>query len=96
MLIQPFQVAIFAFVFCNILMQYGQIFHQYWQMLDNLVTKTDLDWLAKPLGHCDICFCGQVSLWFAFAKYGPSLEVLLLPINAIFILFVIKKLIYNE
>lgn len=49
---------VFAWVFVNIFTQPDMIFEWYY----NLISKLPL-WISKPLGTCDLCFAGQVSMW---------------------------------
>lgn len=55
---------IVAWVFCLILIQPDMIFARWQYVLDKLP-----DWLAKPLGACEFCFAGQVSLWYYLYEY---------------------------
>jgi len=58
---------------CLFAIQPGQIFGWYWQLLDKLA-QTQYAALAKPLGYCEVCTAGQVSLWF-FAWSEKNLPV---------------------
>ena len=94
--INPLTIAIFAFVFCNILMQYGKIFHFYWVALDYFKSHYKLGFLANPLGYCDLCFCGQIGFWSAYFMFGLTLKLIFYPIYSIFILFIIKNILHDK
>lgn len=53
------QIAVFAVVFSCILIERGQIFEFYGNLLDRLP-----GWIGQPLGLCAYCFGGQISLWY--------------------------------
>jgi len=59
LLIISLQIAVFAVVFSCILIEEGQIFSFYGDLLGRLP-----DWLSQPLGLCAYCFGGQVALWY--------------------------------
>ena len=54
-------VGITAWVFVIILMDSGMIFNKWTLVLNKLP-----DWLAYPLGRCEYCLAGQLSLWYFF------------------------------
>jgi len=51
-------IAIFAVVFCEMLITSGNIFAFYGRMIERLP-----DWITKPLGGCPKCMAGQIALW---------------------------------
>jgi hypothetical protein len=98
--INPFTIAIFAYVVCNVLMQYGMLLHWYWLFLDHFVVNKNtygyLSWFAKPLGYCDLCFCGQLAFWYAAYTFGWSGQLVMYPLYAILIIFIIKKMFQEQ
>lgn len=86
-------IAIFAFVFCNILTDPDMIFGWYYNLIQKLPK-----WLSKPLGACEYCFVGQLSLWYYTIKYFwyfDILELLSCVVGAIFIVRLINRIIYG-
>jgi len=55
------KIAIFAFVFCELLITEGNILGFYGRFLERLP-----GWVAMPLGLCAKCFAGQLALWSYF------------------------------
>jgi hypothetical protein len=53
------QIAVFTVVFSCILIEKGQIFEFYGNLLRRLP-----EWVGDPLGLCAYCFGGQISLWY--------------------------------
>ena len=51
-------IAIFAVVFCEMLITEGNIFAFYGQLIERLPL-----WLQNPLGGCPKCMAGQIALW---------------------------------
>jgi len=49
----------FAIAFTCILMDTDNLLHKYRVFLDWI----DNDWITKPLGLCEKCFAGQLTLW---------------------------------
>jgi hypothetical protein len=57
-----------------------------------LLSKIPL-WLAKPLGACSYCFCGQVSLWyFIFTKPFNIVELLFFVSLSIFLISIYERI----
>jgi len=67
MLKEIFAVAIVAYVFV-ILTSPGMIFYFYYKLID----KIKYDFIFKPLGGCNLCFAGQLALWFYLIKHFHS------------------------
>jgi hypothetical protein len=62
-----FLLAIFVYVFCEILISEGNILDFYYRALNRLKWA----YIAKPLGLCCYCFAGQLSLWlFIILNWG--------------------------
>ena len=59
MIAQAIIIGITAWVFVIILMEEGMIFSWWWNVINRLPM-----WLAKPLGECEYCLGGQLSLWY--------------------------------
>jgi hypothetical protein len=57
-----FQIGVFAYVFVCVLMEPKNIFELYGDLLAELNNKHP--YLARPLGYCELCFSGQLSLWY--------------------------------
>ncbi|HCC71261.1 MAG TPA: hypothetical protein DEQ09_08945 [Bacteroidales bacterium] len=55
------KIAVFAFVFCELLITEGNILGFYGQLIKRLP-----EWAAMPLGLCAKCFAGQVAFWSYF------------------------------
>lgn len=47
---------------------HGGLFNWYGQILDRLP-----EWIASPLGACEMCHAGQVALWGSFFAFIPGL-----------------------
>ena len=63
-----FTIALFAWVFVNILLDEDMIFEK-WQDILYRLPK----FLAKPLGGCDKCMSGSLAFWLFFfsGEYNP-------------------------
>ena len=70
-ILECFRVVVFSYVVTNILMVSGQIMSKYSDFLGD-INRSDkwYSWIAKPLGYCDNCFAGQVSLWYGLYLFG--------------------------
>ena len=65
-----FQFAVVAYVFVCVLQKQGYIFEAYGDFLDDLDRRNKRwKWVTKPLGNCEICFAGQIGLWFYDASW---------------------------
>jgi hypothetical protein len=62
-----FQIGVFAYVFVCILMEPKSIFELYGDLLADLNNK--YPYLARPLGYCELCFSGQLALWYFVFEY---------------------------
>ena len=62
MLTNAFYIAVFAWVFRNVLIAEGNVLGWYGDFLESLYQR-GLKWLAKPLGWCGKCMSGQLALW---------------------------------
>lgn len=63
LILESVSAAISAWVLCRVLMEPGMIFEKWGDMVHRL-NERGLDWMAKPLGACGVCFSGQFGLWF--------------------------------
>jgi hypothetical protein len=93
-LIDILKIGIIAYVFV-ILTSPGMIFYFYYRLIDRL----PYDWLFKPLGGCNMCFAGQLALWFYLIKYFHSynlFEHIFFICGAILIVMILDKLIDYE
>lgn len=61
MILHAITIGIAAWIFVMILMEPGMIFYKWNDVLNKLP-----DWLAYPLGRCEYCLAGQLSLWYFF------------------------------
>ena len=68
MVFEAIQVAIVAHVFFQYLFAPGHILGFWGAFVDRLASEGK-EWLAKPLGHCGICFSGQVGFWWYLIAY---------------------------
>ena len=63
------QLAILAYVFCEVLTKPNYIFAKYLDLLI-WINKAGYPWIAYPLGYCSKCFGGQLALWIWFYTNG--------------------------
>jgi hypothetical protein len=61
MLMTSVYVAIVAFIFSYVLIDEEGIFAFYGRLINRLPL-----WASKPLGMCELCFSGQLALWYGF------------------------------
>ena len=83
---QAFQVGVFGFVFCVLLMEQGQILSWYDDWLSDV--EEELQWLSHPMGRCEKCFTGQVSFWlwlFQTSEYCPIEHALFVSFSILFV-----------
>ncbi len=83
-------VVVSAYTFTNILAQPEMIFGWYADLIDRLP-----NWIAKPLGKCDLCLSGQLALWGYVVAFYDTYSVVvhyLVVLFSIFFLHVFKKL----
>ena len=59
MITESIIIGIIAWVFVIILMDEGMIFSWWWNVINKLP-----QWLKSPLGGCEFCLAGQLSLWY--------------------------------
>lgn len=86
-------VGIVAYVFV-ILTSPGMIFYFWYKWIDHLP-----DWAFKPLGGCNMCFGGQLALWYYLIKYFHSynfLHHILFICGTILTVMILDKLINYE
>ena len=87
-------LAVFAWVFCNILIEPGMILDKWWLVLNKLP-----EWLSKPFGACVYCFGGQLALWgypiLHHSSYG-LIEHIMYIIGTIFIIRIINRIIWQQ
>jgi len=85
---------VFSYTFSNILIEPGMIFGWWWKVLNRLP-----EWLKKPLGGCELCFGGQLSLWYYpivhRASYAPVTHVMYI-ILTIFIIRIINRILWQQ
>ena len=82
-------IGIAAYVFTNILIDPDMIFGWYYDLIDKLP-----EWLAKPLGKCEYCLAGQLSMWYYLVKYFNNYDLvqhILFVSLSIFIVELINK-----
>ena len=74
-------ISLSAWVFVCKLQDEGMLFYWYRNLLDRIP-----DWLAHPLGKCDMCLSGQLAFWvfFLVGVYHPVRHVFFISI-AIFL-----------
>jgi len=63
-----FLLAITAYTFSCILIEDGMLLNKYQDVLNRLP-----EWIANPLGACDLCFSGQLALWIYIVRYDYSI-----------------------
>ncbi len=63
LILESISAAISAWIMCRVLMEPGMIFEKWGLFVDGLANK-GLEWIAKPLGYCGVCFSGQWGFWF--------------------------------
>lgn len=59
MITEAIIIGIIAWVFVIILVDEGMIFSWWWDVINGLP-----QWLKSPLGACEYCVAGQMSLWY--------------------------------
>jgi hypothetical protein len=72
----------------------GMIFYFWYKLIDHLP-----DALFKPLGGCNLCFGGQLGLWYYLIKYFHSYNLLhhiFFICGTILIVMILDKLINYE
>lgn len=75
-------IAITGYVFCNILTDAGMIFDFYYKQIERYeVSKPKL---YKVLGGCNLCFTGQLALWYFILVHALELEFIGYLFKAIF------------
>lgn len=86
-----FLFSLSAWVFVNMLQDEGMVFAWYGRLLEHVP-----EWLAHPLGRCDVCFAGQLGLWgyLLVGDYQP-LEHLFFVVLTIFFIKIIDRIIYG-
>jgi hypothetical protein len=86
-----FFLSLSAWVFVNILQGEGMIFEKYTRLLEKLP-----DWIASPLGACDLCMAGQLGLWgYFFTGRYNFFEHLFFTVLTIFFIKLIDRIIYG-
>ena len=63
-----FILAVTAYTFSCILIEDEMLLSKYQNLLNRLP-----DWIANPLGACDLCFSGQLALWIYIFRYEYSI-----------------------
>ena len=81
-MIHTLLIAIFAVVFCCILMDEDMIFGFWSRWIDKLPNK-----VSFPLGGCAYCFGGQIALWYypVFMDYNAVMHVFFVSTTIFFI-----------
>lgn len=94
MLVECLKFAIIGYVFTTVLMAQDQLFGFWFRFLDVINRSYHWGWLvAKPLGWCERCFTGQLSMWAYFYLYGFNLGVVTFVCVTLFILVIIQKIL---
>ena len=57
-------IAIFSYVFCELLTEADMLLNWYYKLIDNIKGK-----IKYPLGYCSKCFAGQIALWVYFKNF---------------------------
>lgn len=71
-IIWAFIFAASSISFTRVLMDVDRPFYWYRKLLD----KINVDCITYPLGHCEVCLSGQVSLWmYLLLFYGDATYV---------------------
>jgi hypothetical protein len=65
------KISLIAYMFCALGRYEGQIFYWYQQLIKKLP-----QYISWPLGHCYMCFIGQVCLWFYLIKYYEDYNII--------------------
>ena len=71
MLFECVSVAIVAYVFFQYLFAPGMILGFWGEYVERLA-GSGKEWIAKPLGHCGLCFAGQVGFWWYAIAYRDA------------------------
>ena len=87
-------IGITAWVFSMILLDPDMIFGWYGKFLDKLPA-----WLSKPLGKCEYCLSGQLSLWYYlfndYSQYNLITHIFFVSLS-IFTVEVINVFVYGK
>lgn len=81
----------FSFIWTNILLDEGMIFHFVWKWIH----KIPYEAIRKPLGACEYCFGGQLALWgylFLTQEYSILEHIQFIILTILIIHILIKKL----
>lgn len=86
-------IAVFAWVFTNVLLEEGMILSR-WRKFATTLPK----WLGNPLGLCEYCLGGQIALWYYlftyFNDYNFFLHLVYIT-GTIFLIRITNKLVYG-
>jgi len=87
------QLSVLAYVVTCVLTAQGYLLESWYDMLVDMEQGTSLGkWLSKPLGLCEKCAAGQLSLWvwlyFNYSDYAVDIPEALLR-HGLFIAFTI-------
>lgn len=77
-LINAVIIGITCAVVCGPLQREGMAFHFWFRALQWIAEKVG-NVVAKPLGYCAVCFCGQVCFWYYVFSHGFNLGLLASP-----------------
>lgn len=88
MILDSIIVGLIAWWITNILMDEKAPLGWYYDLLASSGWKW---WITKPLGLCDVCFTGQLSLWFYIIKYGINIKIIIFIALSTLILKTIKR-----
>jgi len=75
-ILDAFFIAVTGWTFVMVLMPPKRIFH-FWQTIVNKIedSKSFVRHFAKPLGTCEVCFSGQISLWFFIVENWNGYDI---------------------
>ena len=86
------RISVICFVVTNIFFKSGHILGWYIDILDDIYRKNK--WysiIANPLGYCELCFTGQVALWYYLIYYGINFNILTFVSIVLIILLQLQK-----
>lgn len=94
LIIESISAGICAWVMVRVLFEPGMIFEAWGDFVFSLKNR-GMDWLAKPLGGCGVCFSGQFGLWFYLLAWRDRLvlgEGVCFTLQTIFFFLIIDKI----
>ncbi len=94
LIIESISAGISAWVLCRVLFEPGMIFEKWGDFVYSL-HKKGIDWLAKPLGFCGVCFSGQFGFWFYLVAWRDRVVLVGLvcfTLQTIFFFLILEKI----